>query len=1017
MVRMTNARRAATGLFILLSVALAATCSNPVNLLVELEREVMRANDRFLVVEEITVPLGSDNTFIPTGTITIKFDRQIDFSSVSSESVVIMPVGGEPLVYTFPADAYTAELRSLAVKVEPFLNPNTDFIISVLGVKGSDGSAIDLEATGISRSFKTTNILAGSIESVVPDDATSNPGFTKSSGVTLDLEVSTNLYQWIKYRVSADVEGFQLVSNWVNVWDSGFVSLPPVPVDLASDLGAIDGVLELTVEFFGNEDPTDMLEKAGMAPTATIVMDRVAPAAPAAPDLTAASDTGASESDNVTKLSTGLVFNGNLGAGEAGSTLTLLVDGVEEATAVADATGAWEATVLSALVDGARSVTATVSDAAGWISDPSGELSVTIDATVPLPGTWAVGASEYVNTTTHDISASVVPSTDVVEMAFSNDGMAWSPWEAYMATRTDWDFADGAYGGNAIEELKTIHVQVRDLAGNEASTSDTVRYDVTAPVLSSFWINGTGDGTHAYVNTVNTTIAVTATDASPLEYSYDSGGGWSAWSTSTACALPAGDGEKTVNLQVRDRAGNQATGPLTDAIILDTLAPSGVAITSPTGGIASSLGLTIEGAGAAYDLNGIWKADFYVDATLLGSDALAPFTSTWNTTTYSEGAHGLKVRAYDKAGNYADSAAVSVTVNNFDVYEAQDMGKLLGLADVGATRAFAASQDFKNMYLALTTTIEKTPVVMVVYSLDSGQTWTPSLLNPTGTSGGSSPAIVLDGSYLHVLYVSGSELYYAYSKNNGGTWTQVGRLATDVFAGSQPVMGLLPGSTLAHVLYVNLEGVLTYGSLPLGNKVFSATDRLYGPATSPAISVTESGVHVAAFDSKAKELIYSLRDETTGKEILAPRNFGPTDAGDYPSIAAGPLGEVLALCGDGASNEVLWSVFSADPASGKWYYHEVAGKVPYVEVAATAVLGPDGKTPVYHAAFYSLDRRSLSLGRSEDMGKWASVTLFDDLINEGGRGPSMLSDGRDQFIVFYDSVSGTTVYQRVRLNF
>lgn len=1001
---MTNARRAATGLFILLSVALAATCSNPVNLLVELEREVMRANDRFLVVKAITMPTEPDDTFIPTGTISIAFDRPVNLGTVSDSTIVFIPASGEPLTYPPEGVSYIAESNTLRVRVLPFLDANTDFTIRVTGVKGADGAALDEVDPANWKTFRTTNILTATIESIASNDVTSNDGYTKSNLIDLDLAVG-NLYPYIRYTITANATTVK-TEDWAARPSGGAIRVENL------DLGALgDGSIEITVAFYGNTWAYESGSKAGMAPEGTIIMDRDRPSPPAAPDLTAASDTGASDSDNVTKLSTGLVFNGNLGAGEVGSTLTLLVDGVEEATAVADATGAWEATVLSALVDGARSVTATVSDAAGWISDPSGALSVTIDATVPLPGTWAVGASEYVNTTTHDIAASVVPSTDVVEMAFSNDGMAWSPWESYMATRTDWDFADGAYGGNATEELKTIHVQVRDLAGNEASTSDTVRYDVTAPVLSLFRINGTGDGTHAYVNTVNTTIAVTATDASPLEYSYDSGGGWSAWSTSTVCALPAGDGEKTVNLQVRDRAGNQATGPLTDAIILDTLAPSGVSITTPgSGTTVHDVALSV--SATASDENAVHRVEFYFDGDYLGSATAAPYSRTISTIDFMEGSRTLKVMAYDRAGN-STSYQHPVTVDNFQVdNNLFDFSKLLLLENFGSTRSLAADSKFDRLYLAVA--VDSTlDYVALVSSFDDGNTWSLTDTSPT-PNGGNNPVILVDSTgVLHLVFTLESSLYYTYSNDLGVKWSTPVRVASSVLGTTGPALGYAAAAGLLHIAYVNTSYELIYALLPLRATKFTNAEVLHKPALSPSVNVTADAVHLAWHDPDRFGLVYASRDPALGKEISRATLLEPTDSGDHPSIAAGTKGEVFIASGDGKSNELLWSSFW----DGKdWNFGELVGKSPNTEAAASAALDGLGD-PIFHVAAYSRSTGKLTLAKSDDMARWYPVMILDKLANETGRGPSMLSDGTYQYVAYYDGDLKATRFMRIRLNY
>jgi hypothetical protein len=122
-------------------------------------------------------------------------------------------------------------------------------------------------------------------------------------------------------------------------------------------------------------------------------VDNVAPAAPSAPDLDAASDTGTSSADNVTRNTT-LTFKGTA---EAGSTVKLFVDGVQRASGTA-AGGAYSLTATG-VAAGTHSVTANATDAAGNISATSAALSVTVDTTnagvtaSPAGGTYASSVS------------------------------------------------------------------------------------------------------------------------------------------------------------------------------------------------------------------------------------------------------------------------------------------------------------------------------------------------------------------------------------------------------------------------------------------------------------------------------------------------------------------------------------------------------------------------------------------------------------------------------------------------
>src|SRR5919109_1010213 len=126
-----------------------------------------------------------------------------------------------------------------------------------------------------------------------------------------------------------------------------------------------------------------------------ITHDNTAPAAPSAPDLDAASDSGSSSTDNITNDDTP-TFNGTA---EANSTVELFRGGtVSLGTTTANGSGQWTRTV-AALVDGTYSITARATDAAGNTSAASSALSITIDTTAPTVSSInrAAGASQATN--------------------------------------------------------------------------------------------------------------------------------------------------------------------------------------------------------------------------------------------------------------------------------------------------------------------------------------------------------------------------------------------------------------------------------------------------------------------------------------------------------------------------------------------------------------------------------------------------------------------------------------------
>jgi MYXO-CTERM domain-containing protein len=88
------------------------------------------------------------------------------------------------------------------------------------------------------------------------------------------------------------------------------------------------------------------------------------------------------------------------GTAEAGSTVSVTVDGAGVGTTKANASGAWSYTPASPLSQGAHTATATATDAAGNTSQASASRGFTVDSEAPAPPevlTPAEGASVKAN--------------------------------------------------------------------------------------------------------------------------------------------------------------------------------------------------------------------------------------------------------------------------------------------------------------------------------------------------------------------------------------------------------------------------------------------------------------------------------------------------------------------------------------------------------------------------------------------------------------------------------------------
>ncbi|MBT4917542.1 hypothetical protein HON58_03830 [Candidatus Peregrinibacteria bacterium] len=146
----------------------------------------------------------------------------------------------------------------------------------------------------------------------------------------------------------------------------------------------------------------------------------------------------------------------------------------------------------------------TVDD--GTVTADDTSLVFTVDNQAPSgvtaiqSTTDAAGGTTFTSSLTEDVDLSAI--TGASEMKFSNDGITYSAYEAYGATKASWDFSDVAYGGDSSEGTKTVYAIFKDALGNESSViTDNIIYDTTAPTNPDGAIDGQGAVDDTWSNT------------------------------------------------------------------------------------------------------------------------------------------------------------------------------------------------------------------------------------------------------------------------------------------------------------------------------------------------------------------------------------------------------------------------------------------------------------------------------------------------------------------------------------
>jgi len=195
------------------------------------------------------------------------------------------------------------------------------------------------------------------------------------------------------------------------------------------------------------------------------------------------------------------------------------------------------------------------------------------------------------------------------------------------------------------------------------------------------------------------------------------------WTTS-------GDGPHTLTATAYDTAG--LTSSDTRTVAVDNTPPTAT-VTAPSGGtVTGTVSITADSSDPAPG-TGVASVQFLVDGNVVGTDTSAPYSTSWNTATTTNGSHAITVRATDGAGNTVVSAPVQVTVDNVTPVVVMHITGLTGYGEVGfnswTSWAEVGVADQNGQPVAGAT---------VTFAVSGGTTATRSCT--TGTNGVCSPA-------------------------------------------------------------------------------------------------------------------------------------------------------------------------------------------------------------------------------------------------------------------------------------
>lgn len=401
----------------------------------------------------------------------------------------------------------------------------------------------------------------------------------------------------------------------------------------------------------------------------SLTIDATAPNAPSSPDLTASSDSGSSNTDNITAMTTPTFT----GTAESGSTVKLYDTDGTTVIGTAVATGGSYSITVSALSEGNHTITAKAIDSVENGSVASSSLSITIDTTTPnAPSTPDLTAgSDSGSSSSDNITSAVTPTlTGTAETGsriklYDTDGITllgsgWATGGIYSITVS-----------TLPEGTHTITAKATDAAGHTSTASSglTITIDTSAPnAPSTPNLDALSDlgasNTDGITSTSTPTISGTAEFGSTVTL-YDTDGttvlGTGVTTTAGSFSIivsALSEGSHTITVKAKDEAGNQSPTSSGLAITIDltaltpatvTLAGTNLNATSAT----SITGIVVITAENNADVQVTFTNGTHtVTKSLVGTgSAQAVVVTTNDLTTLTDGTITISTIITDVAGN------------------------------------------------------------------------------------------------------------------------------------------------------------------------------------------------------------------------------------------------------------------------------------------------------------------------------------------------------------------------------
>jgi uncharacterized repeat protein (TIGR02059 family) len=501
----------------------------------------------------------------------------LEYTVTFSEAVTGTDVGDFKLTTTGSATGTVASISG----------SGSTYTVTVDSVSGSGTLRLDLQNAGIGIVDAAGNAIAAGFTSgqtyAIDTDAPAAPSIVLAAGSDTGASSTDRITSDTTPTFTGSTEPGATV--WLYGTD-GTTVLDTATADATTGHWSLtSSVLPAGTHTF-TVKAMDMLGNISAPSSALVVIiDTAVPDAPSSLAMTAMSDSGSSNSDGITRVTTPTIK----GLAEAGSVVTLYdTDGTTVlGMTVANGSGNWSIT-SSSLSEGVHTLTTRAKDVAGNTSAASKELVVTIDTYIDTPcAPDLAAASDSGVSSMDDITNVSTPTftgiaeanssvtlydTDgvtVLGMALAADSGFWSITSSVLA--------EGAHN---------VSVRVMDVAGNVSAASPglMVNIDTTAPAAPSTPHLDAGSDTGVSSSdklTASTTPVFSGmADAFAHVSLYDSDGttvlgssvadGMGNWSI-TSSALS--QGSHMLTARATDMAGNASAASAELRVTVDSEAP------------------------------------------------------------------------------------------------------------------------------------------------------------------------------------------------------------------------------------------------------------------------------------------------------------------------------------------------------------------------------------------------------------------------------------------------------------